>query len=113
MRPLIYADFIGASILAIVPISAARVKRSLGMTLEQYSADRSMPHLPELIEACAPLERTLSEQPFVAGAAPAYVDYVVFSVFQWARVGSPRDVLAGGERDDRDAWLAGAHGGAV
>jgi hypothetical protein len=31
---------------------------------------------------------------FLAGDAPAYVDYVVFSVFQWARIGSPRDVLA-------------------
>jgi glutathione S-transferase len=39
------------------------------------------------------LERTLSEQPFIAGEAPAYVDYIVFSVFQWARIGSPRDVL--------------------
>jgi hypothetical protein len=29
----------------------------------------------------------------VAGETPAYVDYVIFSVFQWARIGSPRDVL--------------------
>ena len=47
-------------------------------------------------------------------SSPAYVDYVVFSVFQWARVGSPRDVLADtGTGMRRGARLAGTHGGAV
>ena len=62
------------------------------MTLEAYGAGREQA-LATFLDACAPLERTLSEQQFLAGAAPAYVDYVVFSVFQWARIGSPRDVL--------------------
>ena len=66
-----------------------------------------MRSMPALIEACAPLERTLSEQPFLAGQAPAYVDYVVFSVFQWARIGSPRDVLAAATKMDATrAWRA-------
>ncbi|MGC1413618.1 MAG: glutathione S-transferase N-terminal domain-containing protein [Acetobacteraceae bacterium] len=93
MRRQIYADFIQC----IDPGDRAYFRRSretqLGMTLEQYSADRDAA-LPVLLEAFAPLERTLSEQPFLAGDMPAYVDYAVFSVFQWARVGSPRDVLA-------------------
>ena len=42
-----------------------------------------------------PLRATLKRQPFVCGAAPAYADYIAFSVFQWARVGSPHPVLAG------------------
>ena len=92
MRRQIYADFIRC----IDPGDRAYFRRSreaqLGMTLEQYSADRDAA-LPDLLEACAPLERTLSEQPFLAGEAPAYMDYIVFSVFQWARIGSPRDVL--------------------
>ena len=92
MRRQIYADFIWC----IDPGDRAYFRRSreaqLGMTLEDYSADRER-WLPAFIKACAPLERTLSEQRFLAGEAPAYVDYVVFSVFQWARVGSPRDVL--------------------
>ena len=41
-----------------------------------------MPRCRELSKVCAPLERTLSEQPFLAGDAPAYVDYIIFSVFQ-------------------------------
>ena len=59
------------------------------------------------------LERTLSEQAFLAGEAPAYVDYIIFSVFQWARIGSPRDVLADTAEMDGNACVAGAHGGAV
>jgi glutathione S-transferase len=93
MRPQIYADFVWS----IDPADRAYFRRSreaqLGMTLERYSATRDAV-LPALIETCLLLDRTLTDQPFLAGEAPAYVDYVVFSVFQWARVGSPRDVLA-------------------
>ena len=42
-----------------------------------------------------PLRAALKRQPFVSGAAPAYADYIAFSVFQWARVGSPHAILAG------------------
>ena len=94
MRPLIYGDFIQC----IDPEDRAYFRQSreqqLGMTLEQYSADGDTA-LARLFDVCAPLQRTLTEQPFLAGSAPAYVDYVVFSVFQWARIGSPRDVLEG------------------
>jgi glutathione S-transferase len=94
VRPLIYADFVRC----IDPGDRAYFRQSreqqLGMTLEQYSADRGVA-LTHLYAVCAPLERTLAEQPFLAGSAPAYVDYVIFSVFQYARIGSPHDVLAG------------------
>jgi glutathione S-transferase len=93
MRPQIYADFVWV----IDPIDRAYFRRSreaqLGITLEQLSATRDAA-LPALVETCLLLDRTLTDQPYLAGEAPAYVDYVVFSVFQWARVGSPRDVLA-------------------
>jgi glutathione S-transferase len=93
MRPQIYADFIWT----IDPADRAYFRRTreaqLGMTLEQYSATRDAA-LPALVETCLLLDRTLTDQPFLAGEAPAYVDYAVFSIFQWARVGSPRDVLA-------------------
>jgi glutathione S-transferase len=42
---------------------------------------------------CRPLERLLAEQDFLAGGHPRYSDYMVFSVFQWARLGSPHDVV--------------------
>jgi glutathione S-transferase len=92
MRPQIYSDFIWC----LDPGDRAYFRRSreaqLGMSLEQFSAGRDA-SLPLFLDACMPLQRTLTEQPFLAGPEPAYVDYIVFSVFQWARIGSPRDVL--------------------
>ena len=44
----------------------------------------------------AALETTLSEQPYVAGAAPGYADYIVFSVLQYARLGCPEEFLGEG-----------------
>ena len=49
-----------------------------------------------------PLRAVIKRQPFVCGAAPAYADYIVFSVFQWARVGSPAALL--GADDPLAAW---------
>jgi glutathione S-transferase len=97
MRPQIYADFIWS----VDPVDRTYFRRSreaqLGMSLEQFSATRDAA-LPGLVDTCLLLDRALTDQPFLAGEAPAYVDYVVFSVFQWARVGSPRDVLAQTDR---------------
>jgi glutathione S-transferase len=103
MRPLVYADFVRCIDPGDRGYFRASRETQLGMTLEQFSADRAGAQSGLRI-ACAPVERTLSEQPFLAGPAPAYVDYVVFSVFQWARVGSPHDVLA--ELTDMDAARA-------
>ncbi len=49
-----------------------------------------------------PLRAALKRQLFVCGESPAYADYIVFSVFQWARVMSPFNVLA--EDDPVAAW---------
>ena len=49
-----------------------------------------------------PLRAVLKRQPFVCGVAPAYADYIVFSVFQWARVMSPLKVLS--NDDPVAAW---------
>jgi glutathione S-transferase len=68
---------------------------AFGCTLEEYCADRPR-WLAELAAVTAPLERTLQEQPYVAGAAAGYADYVVFSMFQYARLGCPDEFLAEG-----------------
>ena len=65
------------------------------MTLEAACADPEH-KLASFQRACAPLERTLARQPFICGAASAYADYTVFSMFQWARLGSPKEVVAAG-----------------
>jgi glutathione S-transferase len=114
LRRVLCADFVSC----LDPGDRAYFRRSreaqFGATLEATAAERAR-WLAAFTEASTPLERTLVEQPFLAGPSPAYVDYIVFSVFQHARVGSPHDVLpddAG--RPALRAWRArmvALHGG--
>ena len=95
VRRLIAADFV----LCLDADDRAYYRRSreaaFGCTLEEYCADRAR-WLAEFDAVTAPLEKTLAEQHYVAGAAPGYADYVVFSVFQYARLGCPDEFLAEG-----------------
>jgi glutathione S-transferase len=95
LRHVIYADF--PAVLDPVDRAYFRVsrERALGMSLEDACANPTS-KLAAFQEACAPLERTLSVQPYICGPAPAYADYTVFSIFQWARLGSSREVVAEG-----------------
>jgi glutathione S-transferase len=72
-----------------------------GTTLEEYVRDREA-RLPVFRESLAPLRRTLERQQFLAGAAPAYADYIVFGAFQWARAISDFELLAAA--DPIAAW---------
>jgi glutathione S-transferase len=107
IRRLIAVDFP----LCLAPEDRAYYRSSreaqFGCTLEEYCADRDR-YLDEFATAIAPLERTLTEQRYVAGDEPAYADYVVFSMFQYARVGSPLELLTAGTatRRWRDALIA-------
>ena len=71
----------------------ATFEKFIGKTLEEARAARaeSQKRFERLLE---PMQATLKRQPFICGAAPAYADYILFSVFQWPRVMSPQDVLA-------------------
>jgi len=71
------------------------------MRLEQTRVERDEA-LKRLARALEPLQSALKRQPYVCGAAPAYADYILFSVFQWARVMSPQEVLA--PEDPLCAW---------
>ena len=62
-------------------------------TLEESRARREAAVL-QLGRVLEPLQATFKRQAFMAGAAPAYADYILFSVFQWARVMSPQELLA-------------------
>ncbi|HEY2338243.1 MAG TPA: glutathione S-transferase N-terminal domain-containing protein [Burkholderiales bacterium] len=70
-------------------------------TLEQARAERDEA-LKRLGRALEPMQSALKRQPYVCGREPAYADYVLFSVFQWARVMSPQEVL--GPEDPLCAW---------
>lgn len=95
LRRVIYADFPAVLDAGDRAYFRASRERDLGMSLEAACADPGE-KLAAFRNACAPLERTLAGQSFLCGAAPAYADYIVFSVFQMARLGCPREVVAEG-----------------
>jgi glutathione S-transferase len=70
-------------------------------TLEQLRGQRDEA-LRRLGRALEPMQTLLKRQAYVCGEQPAYADYILFSLFQWARVMSPREVL--GPEDPLCAW---------
>ena len=72
-----------------------------GKKLEEVVKDRDT-RLPAFRESLTPLRRTVERQEFLAGAAPAYADYIVFGAFQWARAISDYDLLTA--NDPVAAW---------
>jgi glutathione S-transferase len=60
--------------------------------LESIAADRSSVRAA-FLSALDPLRATLDERHYLCGASPAYADYIIFSVFQHARVGTPFDLI--------------------
>jgi glutathione S-transferase len=104
IRRLIAADFI----TCLDPGDRAYYRSSreaaFGCTLEEHCADRPR-WLAEFATVIAPLERTLAEQAYLTGASPGYADYIVFSVFQYARLGCPDEFLDKGTALWR--WRAG------
>lgn len=79
----------------------SREKR-FGMPLAQVTADREA-RLPEFRATLQPLRAVVMQQPYVAGDAPDYADYIMFGGFMWARVVSSFQVLAAD--DPLHAWM--------
>lgn len=68
--------------------------------------------VPVLRHALAPARLTLQAQPWLAGEAPAFPDYILFGAFMWARAVSPVRLLE--PEDPLFAWrerLLDAFGG--
>jgi glutathione S-transferase len=76
-------------------------ERRFGMTLEAASSDRET-KVGDFRRSLEPARVVLAAQPYFGGAAPAYADYIVFSLFQWARCISPFRLLR--DDDPMVAW---------
>ena len=92
MMPVIVADLYERIDAADQPFFRQMFEGFLQSTMEQARAKRQefARRLERVVE---PWHAALKRQPFVCGNAPAYGDYILFSVFQWARVTSPQDIF--------------------
>jgi len=77
------------------------MEKILKTTLEETRATREQ-SLRRLGAVLAPMQAALKRQAYVCGAEPAYADFILFSVFQWARIMSPQEVL--GPEDPLCGW---------
>lgn len=71
-------------------------EKRFGMSIEEYTSNREQAR-DEFVTALEPLRAMLQQQPYVAGAQPAFADYIVFGILQWMRCGSPFPAL---KKDD-------------
>jgi len=78
-----------------------QMEKAFGTTLEEMRRQRAE-RQKVFVRVLEPARATLRGQPFIGGANAAYADYIVFSVFQWARVTSPLELLEPG--DPLAAW---------
>jgi glutathione S-transferase len=69
-------------------------EKMFGMTIEEIAARRG-DFEPVFRTVLNPLRRTLTMQPFISGAGPAYADHIVFGALQWGRKTSAKKLLAG------------------
>ena len=86
------------------------MEKVLKMTLEEARGGNAAA-MSKLSRVLEPMQALLKRQPWVAGMQPAYADYILFSIFQWARVMSPQQVLAEGALRDWRERVLDLHGG--
>ena len=79
----------------------AQFERFFGKPLEELAAarDKDIAGFRKLLD---PARAVIRAQPFLSGANPAYADYILFSLFQWARIVSAFEVLE--PKDALTAW---------
>lgn len=105
MLPLIVADVHERVDPADQQYFRESMEKVLRMTLEEARAKRE-DAAKRWLRTVEPMQAVLKRQPWISGTAPAYADYIVFSVLQWARVMSPHEVLDEGPlREWRERML--------
>ncbi len=94
--PLIVCDVVDCLDVADAAHLRAFMEKTFRTTFEEMREQREQkkPAWKRLLD---PARTALKAQPFLSGAAPAYADYILFSVFQWAGIVSTFELL---EADD-------------
>jgi glutathione S-transferase len=101
MLPVIAADIYERVDPDDEPYFRQTMEKALKTSLEESRARRDAAVL-NLGRLLAPMQEACKRQPFISGANAAYADYILFSVFQWARVMSPQELL--GPEDPLCRW---------
>ncbi|ODN68554.1 glutathione S-transferase C-terminal domain-containing protein [Methylobrevis pamukkalensis] len=78
-------------------------EKRLGRTLEEVQAGREN-RTDEIRKALAPMRHMLRSAPFIGGASPLYVDYIVAGHLIWATTVTAFPILDG--EAEVTAWLA-------
>ena len=100
LAPLLAADVVPLLDEADALHLRSQFERFFGKPLEDLAAarDKEVVAFRKLLD---PARAVMRAQPFLSGANPAYADYILFSLFQWARIVSAFEVL-----DPKDALAA-------
>ena len=67
-------------------------EKRFGKTIEELRGEQSSA-LGTLDDALTPLRTILTSEEWIAGDAPAFADYLIFSAFQWCRIMSPAEIV--------------------
>jgi glutathione S-transferase len=78
-----------------------KLERFFKKSMEEMAAQRDA-SIADFRRALDPVRVTFRAQPFLCGEKPAYADYILFSVFQWARIVSTTELLE--PEDALAAW---------
>jgi len=92
MMPVVVADLHERIDPADEQYFRSQFEGFLKSTLEE-ARTRQPKALERLTRSLEPMQAALKRQPFICGSAPAYGDYILFSVLQWARVASPQAIF--------------------
>lgn len=96
IHPLIFKTFLPDQLASLHPMDRetfrlVREKR-FGTRLENLVLPRQE-GLAALRDALSPARGALERSAYLAGAAPAFADYILFGALQWQRVISPDELL--------------------
>jgi glutathione S-transferase len=99
--PLIATDVVPLLDAADGLYLGKQFERFFGKPLAELAAAREQ-DIVGFRKLLEPARAVMRAQPFLSGANPAYADYILFSLFQWARIVSPFEVLE--PKDALTAW---------
>jgi glutathione S-transferase len=99
--PLLAVDLVPLLDDADAQYLCGQFERFFGKPLEQLAASREK-DIVAFRRLLDPARAVMRAQSFLSGANPAYADYILFSLFQWARIVSQFEVLE--SNDALAAW---------